>query len=114
MSKPNVLRSGRPLGVLSVVCLAVFAAWIAGAAAAHGESGTRGSTLRVSISSSEAQGDGGSYNAPAMTPDGRFVAYANGGSNLAGPDTNGQFDVFVRDRTAGTTRRVSVSSSEGQ
>jgi hypothetical protein len=29
-------------------------------------------------------------------------------------DTNGQFDVFVRDRQAGTTRRVSVSAAGTQ
>jgi Tol biopolymer transport system component len=35
-------------------------------------------------------------------------------SNLVPGDTNRSFDVFVRDRWTGTTRRVSVSSTGGQ
>jgi Tol biopolymer transport system component len=39
------------------------------------------------------------------------VVFHSNATNLVTGDTNGKFDVFVRDRTAQTTRRVSVSST---
>jgi Tol biopolymer transport system component len=73
---------------------------------------TRG-VQRVSVNSDEVQGDSKSF-ATAITAHGRFVAFASAASNLVPGDSNGAGDVFVRDRTAGTTERVSVSSSDGQ
>lgn len=62
--------------------------------------------------------DGGSPNAPAEGPtisaDGRFVAFYSAASNLVASDTNGAYDVFVRDRQLGTTTRVSVASDGTQ
>ena len=72
-----------------------------------------GTTRRVSVSSTEAQGNGDSW-APAISSDGRYVAFSSSASNLVPGDTNGSYDVFVRDRKLGTTRRVSVSSTETQ
>jgi Tol biopolymer transport system component len=66
-------------------------------------------TTRVSVSSTEAEGDGGS-DRPAVSATGRFVAFESRASNLVGGDTNGASDIFVRDRRRGMTRRVSVSS----
>src|SRR5207253_8937535 len=37
---------------------------------------------------------------PAVSADGRFVAFDSAASNLVPGDTNGTFDVFVRDRGA--------------
>jgi Tol biopolymer transport system component len=71
---------------------------------------TTGGTERVSVSSTGAQGDDSSYF-PALTPDGRFVTFFSGATKLVAGDTNGFFDVFVRDRVAGTTERVSVDSA---
>jgi Tol biopolymer transport system component len=45
---------------------------------------------------------------PAISADGRFVAFRSFASNLVAGDTNGSYDVFVRDRRAQVTRRVSV------
>ena len=42
------------------------------------------------------------------------MAFGSFASNLIRRDTNGNGDVFVRDRAAGTIRRVSVSSQEAQ
>lgn len=64
----------------------------------------------VSVSSDEVPGNSASYP-DAITPDGRFVLFHSFGSNLVAGDTNGTIDVFVRDRQAGTTERVSVDSS---
>lgn len=61
-----------------------------------------GKTERVSVSSSGAQSDGGSYGS-VVSADGRFVAFYSEASNLAAGDTNGVGDVFIRDRRYGTT-----------
>jgi Tol biopolymer transport system component len=66
-----------------------------------------GETTRVSVSSSGGEANGDSF-APAISSDGRFVAYASAASNLVDGDTNDANDVFVRDRQANTTTRVSV------
>ncbi len=71
-----------------------------------------GITERVSVSSSGAQGNDQSYH-PAISADGRFVAFTSFASNLVPADSNGFEDVFLRDRVASTTTRVSVSSSGG-
>ena len=68
-----------------------------------------GTTERVSVDSTGAEGDEASYF-PAISPDGRYVAFWSAASNLVGGDTNGSWDVFVRDRQLGTTERVSVDS----
>ena len=50
----------------------------------------------------------------AISPDGRFVAFASDATNLVRGDTNGRGDVFVHDRKTGTTERVSLSSTGGK
>ena len=74
---------------------------------------TTGMTTRVSVDSAGGQGNGFS-GSPAITADGRFVAFESRASDLVDDDTNGQFDVFVHDRTTGMTTRVSVDSAGGQ
>jgi hypothetical protein len=53
----------------------------------------------------------GPYGRPAVSDDGRFVAFNHGATNIVPDDTNGVNDVFVRDRVLGTTERVSVGVS---
>ena len=48
---------------------------------------------------------------PAVSADGRFVAYSSRASNLVADDTNNTDDVFVYDRTTQTIERVSVSDT---
>ena len=69
-----------------------------------------GTTERVSVDSAGNQGDGHSW-APALSADGRFVAFTSISTNLVPGDTNGQFDVFAHDRATGITERVSVASN---
>jgi hypothetical protein len=74
-----------------------------------------GATERVSVKSSGGQANGPSHNnPPAISADGRFVAFASFASNLVAGDSNGLLDVFVHDRQTGATERVSVDSSGGQ
>ena len=72
-----------------------------------------GVTERVSLTSGGAQGNGDSRS-PALSPDGRYVAFSSGATNLVAGDTNGVDDVFVRDRQAGSTERVSISTAGAQ
>jgi Tol biopolymer transport system component len=50
----------------------------------------------------------------AISADGRYVAFELYASNLVDGDTNGWWDVFVRDRVAGVTERVSVGPGGAQ
>jgi Tol biopolymer transport system component len=70
-----------------------------------------GTTERVSVSSGGAQADVFGSFGPAISSDGRFVAFSSYATNLVAGDTNGLQDVFVRDRMLGTTERVSVDSA---
>ena len=69
-----------------------------------------GVTERISVDSSGAQANDTSH-ACSISADGQIVAFDSEASNLVAGDTNGKWDVFVRDRTAGVTLRVSVDSS---
>jgi hypothetical protein len=71
---------------------------------------TSGRTERVSVASNGTQANDGS-DFPSLSADGRCVAFESFATNLVAGDVNGFSDVFVRDRTAGTTERVSVSSA---
>ena len=70
-------------------------------------------TTRVSVDSAGAEGNGESHE-PAISPDGRFVAFYSSASNLVPGDTNGVDDVFVHVRRTGETSRVSVDSANAQ
>jgi uncharacterized repeat protein (TIGR01451 family) len=69
-----------------------------------------GTTSRVSVSSKGEQGNDYSFK-PAISADGRYVAFRSWADNLVDGDTNGNTDVFVRDRMTGKTTRVNVSST---
>lgn len=72
-----------------------------------------GTTTLVSVDSSGAQGLGSSQW-PAISADGRRVAFTSASSGLVGGDTNGATDAFWRDLDLGVTRRVSVNSAGGE
>ena len=63
----------------------------------------------ISVNTDGVQGDDRSGR-PSISGDGRLVAFRSAASNLVPNDTNGEIDIFVRDRQTGTTRRVSVAS----
>jgi Tol biopolymer transport system component len=71
---------------------------------------TTGITERVSVATSGVGGDDASFQ-PALSADGRFVAFWSYAANLVGFDTNQAADVFVRDRLNSTTERVSLRSN---
>ena len=68
-------------------------------------------THRVSVASDETPANAESgMGRTSLSGDGRFVAFTSDASNLVPDDTNGQPDVFVRDRLTGTTERVSLGA----
>ena len=69
-----------------------------------------GTTSRVSVASNGTQAN--SYSTwPAISGNGRYVAFESAASNLVPGDTNKANDIFVHDMQTGTTVRVSVASN---
>jgi Tol biopolymer transport system component len=75
--------------------------------------GLAGTTERVSVSSDGGQANDLSEHA-TISADGRYVAFLSSATNLVAGGTNGRYHAFVRDRLAGTTECVSVSSAGEQ
>lgn len=73
----------------------------------------KGRTERVSVATDDRAGNGPSF-APAISGNGRFVAFQSGSDTLGPGDTNSAQDIYVRDRKARTTTRVSVATGGGQ
>ena len=64
---------------------------------------------RVSVNDAGEEGSGDSFR-PAISADGRFVAFYSEVASLVPGDTNGATDVFLHDRRSGATRRISVTA----
>lgn len=92
--------------------VAAAALAVSALAAAPGSYAERlqGTTERVSVADGGRQVRGGSRQA-AISANGRFVAFASTAPDLVPGDHNETSDIFVRDRLADTTVRVSVSSA---
>ena len=73
-----------------------------------------GTTECVSVRSDRSFANGPSGWGLAMTPDGRFIAFDTGASDVIPGDTNACWDVYLRDRAVGRTTRVSVTDSGGE
>ena len=69
--------------------------------------------LRVSVGTQGEDPNGSSVD-PAVSGDGRYVAYASEATNLVEGDGNGHQDIFVYDRKSGTTTRVSMEIAGGE
>ncbi|MDD5272503.1 MAG: hypothetical protein PHU14_07280, partial [Methylovulum sp.] len=68
-----------------------------------------GQTTRVSVDANGLQGNSASAE-PAISADGRYVAFSSHASNLVSNDTNNYADIFVKDRLTGAITRASISS----
>ena len=58
--------------------------------------------------------DGFGGSKPALSEDGKRLAFQSFSSKLVAGDTNGLWDIFVHDMTAGTLSRVSLTSGGGE
>jgi Tol biopolymer transport system component len=72
-----------------------------------------GVTTLVSVASDGTQGSDGS-SVPDISADGRWVVFFSAAGNLVSGDSNSGLDVFVHDRQAGATSRVSVATGGQQ
>jgi len=68
---------------------------------------------RVSVATggTEATGGFGGSDDPTVSANGRYVVFTSSATNLVGSDLNGTSDVFLHDRQAMTTERVSLSET---
>ena len=72
----------------------------------------RGSNSVVSESIAGGAGDQDSRG-PSITADGRLIAFTSRASDLVEGDTNGEDDIFIRDRTTDTITRVTYALDSG-
>jgi Tol biopolymer transport system component len=72
-----------------------------------------GAVTRVSVATGGVQATGGfgGSDDPAISSDGRYVAFTSNATNLVASDGNGSPDIFVHDRQTGNTERVSLSET---
>lgn len=76
-----------------------------------------GRTKQVDVSSSGQRGEygpGDSARSPAVSADGRYVAFLSAASNLVAGDENGATDVFVHDQKTATTIRLTGAPAAGE
>ncbi|MGB9920709.1 MAG: Ig-like domain-containing protein [Moorellales bacterium] len=69
--------------------------------------------IRVSVASDGTEGDFDSWY-PSISGDGRYVVFASYASNLAGPDENWEYDVFLHDCETGVTERITNAYGGGE
>ncbi len=72
-----------------------------------------GAITRVSTSATGAEATGASAG-PALSADGRYVAFVSAAANLVAGDTNGVADVFVKDTRTGAIARLSTDAGGAQ
>src|SRR5438477_429432 len=70
-----------------------------------------GTTTLASISADRNTGGSGDSESPALTPDGRWLAFSSRATNLVAGVTNNQGEIYVRDLANGTTTWASANSA---
>ena len=108
MTQALMARTGRSTAVVALASLAVAGAIMGCPSASWSADGTA-VTVRVSVNSAEDQRFKPS-DSPVISGTGRYVAFTSS-ARLVPADTNNAPDVYLRDRAAGVTKRVSVSSA---
>jgi Tol biopolymer transport system component len=107
-----VVHTRRPIrtAFVALVAAAVVggAVSVPAAAGGHGGSGTI-DLVSVGLSGIEDPA-AGSGTGVGVSAHGRYVVFASSATDLVAGDTNGQWDVFVRDVVSGRTTRVSVGA----
>lgn len=72
---------------------------------------TAGTTELISVNAAGTGPANGYSYEPAISADGRYVAFSSSATDLVTNDFNWQQDVFVRDRTSGMTKLVSCNAA---
>lgn len=68
----------------------------------------------LAFASLDSQGDPVGAGNPWITKDGRYVTFVSAENDVVPDDDNFRSDVFIRDRIAGTTERVSLGEGDQQ
>lgn len=110
------LRRPAVSGRLALVGVLALAGAVAVAATGVDPAGAApsGHTVRVSVDNNGRQSPDGQNFAPAVSANGRWVAFDSDADSFVPSDTNERTDIFVRDTRNGRTQRVSVSSTGQQ
>jgi len=66
-----------------------------------------GSVRRVSVTETGAESEGGVVGQPAMSPDGKTIAFSSRASDIVAGDPAAYVDIFVYDRCSGSVELVS-------
>ena len=74
---------------------------------------TAGTTIRVSIADDDVTQTNNHTFRGTVSRDGNRVAFSSASGNLVAGDTNGTYDIFVRNVAAATTTRVTVEVAGG-
>ena len=70
-----------------------------------------GITTRISVTPNHSGAAVARGNYPAISADGRYVAFHSTSAGFVSGDTNGESDVFLRDLQTQVTTRISVTAS---
>jgi len=95
---------------LALVRAAALCALAAVTGASTASAQTAGNLVRANVGASGLESEGIAGEG-AVSADGRFVAFTSDADDLVSSDTNGDTDVFVRDRSTDVLQRVSVASN---
>jgi Tol biopolymer transport system component len=110
---PSISPDGRYIAFSSLATNLVDTPTL-GIAEAYVRDRETGTTQLVSVAGDGTPGNDGLLSPPAISEDGRYVAFLSPATNLVNGDTNEATDIFVFDRQTSTTRRVSVASDGSQ
>jgi len=73
-----------------------------------------GAIARVNVNKAGGQSNGWDDAPPVFHPNGKEVVFVGVGTNMIAGDTNGTADIFAKNPTTGTVRRLSLSRSGHQ
>ncbi len=109
-SSASVSNDGR---YVTFVCDCSLAGGVASDSNTYRRDRVSGTTVLVNVRNGGGVPDNGSGTS-AMSGDGRWVAFASNATNIVTGDTNGQYDVFVRDMTSNAVIRASLTDGDAQ
>ncbi|HYE07988.1 MAG TPA: hypothetical protein VEL07_20890 [Planctomycetota bacterium] len=111
-ARPAISRNGRVVAFHSE-STSLIPAPVGAVGGVYARDLVAGTTVRVDVSTAGVPAASPAYDLypPAISADGRFVAFASSATNLVPDDTDARIDVFVRDLRDRVTTRISVAAA---